>query len=332
MWRVVRHWLRSPSTCADDGAQHQVDDGQISGLSTARTMAASPSPLSQGRGGTAARADDAVISTTHRYQTVSVPAERMPRGAACCGAGIKQHTNKPDDMLSATLLAMPGHAPAEARHAAQGTCRPSCVSRCHRCWAATAASSTTRALAVFACAEPGVRCRCRVTSSGASWLLPPLSQLPTRSLGRRGWLRGPERPASSVLVVRRPLGTAKWQAALSAASVWLLSGSACTAGVQLEAARFPYRFRAACNGYHGAIRTTNISLRPAPLAPSALRHSSPACNHRAVAAVALQAAAVLKAEQALGVHAKRSAEQAVSMAGGTLRSELASGRSSQREY
>jgi len=124
--------------------------------------------------------------------------------------------------------------------------------------------------------------------------------------------------------MRRPLGRASWRAALAAASVWLRSGSACAVGAQLEAARFPYRFRAASNGYPSAFRAISISLRPAPLAPAAPCHSSLACSYRPVAGVALQMAAPTKTEQTLGGHASRSVEQAVSMAGDhiTLRASL----------
>jgi hypothetical protein len=127
-----------------------------------------------------------------------------------------------------------------------------------------------------------------------------------------------------VLVVRRPLGCASWRAALAAASVWLLSGSACAVGAQLEAARFPYRFRAASNGSPGAIRAISIFLRPPPLASTLPRHSSPACSLRAVAGVALQLAALLKTEHTLDGHASRNAEHAVSMARDhiTLRASL----------
>jgi hypothetical protein len=150
--------------------------------------------------------------------------------------------------------------PSEAPAAVRG------ASRCHRRWAPTAAlEHHARARGVRVRGE-GVRCRCRVTSSGGPCLLQPLLSQVETGLVAGGPERSPveqlqfERPAPTVErraavpyvhVARRPLGRASYEAALAAASVWLRSGSAGAVGAQLEAARFPYRFRAASNGYPG---------------------------------------------------------------------------------
>ncbi|KAF2686961.1 hypothetical protein K458DRAFT_402482 [Lentithecium fluviatile CBS 122367] len=271
MRRLVRHWLRdqrSSSTCADDGAQDQTDDVQISGLSTTGTIAASPSPWSQSRGGQQRRWVT-LSFRTHTVITPSCPSASQRSGCQDLLLAAEQASSSAHEQTGRHAFCHTHHThpPAEARHVdLPRHLVPSCLRACaitmssRWCWvpspSPSPAASTTRALAVFACAERG--------------------------------------------------------------------GSACAVGAQLEAARFPYRFRAASNGYPGAIRPISISPRPAPLAPTTSHHSSRACSYRAVAAVALQAAAIQKAEQTLGGHAKRNREQAVSMAGDhiTLRASL----------
>jgi hypothetical protein len=179
-------------------------DGQISGC---RQQAGSQLRLRRGLnavGDTTAPADDAVISNTHRYQARLRPSgadrQGMLLAAEQASSSVHERTGRHGfchtssaGRQSQTMQTRTGRhtarQPPEASAAVRG------ASRCHRCWAATAATaaySTTRALTVFACAG-SVRSRCRVTSSGGSRLAP--SATPPFA-GRDGvGCGGPRRPA-----------------------------------------------------------------------------------------------------------------------------------------
>lgn len=67
-------------------------------------------------GDTTARADDAVISNTHRYQPRQRPSGADAKRAACCGAGIAQHARTNRTTCSLPHPRPCRHAPVEARH------------------------------------------------------------------------------------------------------------------------------------------------------------------------------------------------------------------------
>lgn len=150
--------------------------------------------------GATARALMTLSFRTHTViNPVSDPAERMPSGAACWGAGMQQpaRTNRttcflphaagqPSQALQTRTGRGTARQPSEASAAVHG------ASPCHRCWAATAASSTTRALAVFACAE-----RVCALQMPSNVFRVCYHGDPSFCGSRRGWLRGPERPAST---------------------------------------------------------------------------------------------------------------------------------------
>jgi hypothetical protein len=159
-----------------------------------RKIAASPSPWSQSRGGQL-RALMTLSFQLHTVINPSRPSASQRSGCqavlACCGAGLEQHTNKPDDMLSATRSA--GQHPRTStgrstarQHSEASAAVHGCAPPCHRCWAVTAGLQHH--------ARPrGVRVRrerCALQMPSNIFRRIMFATFAARGRWGRGWLRG----------------------------------------------------------------------------------------------------------------------------------------------